>query len=529
MENFELRPARFGRRTLLSLFVLSMPMFASEHLPFSEGNTWRLELKGQPEYWIELQMSGVAVSTAGTQTARLDWRSPWGNYGMAVRSSGAGVFYEGIYDGKNTLQRFPAPAALFAAGRVGETWQSSIGKVTLTQTGLTVNANGKSYSNVSRYWVQYDSGSNQSWYLAPSVGFVQFGDGDSAFYLTSSRVTAELSTPPGPRGACPLLGLDANPVSTSTFSSTEMDLATAYAKSNGSRYADATATWAELEPTEGQYKLSALVSAVQRARAQGLTVSITLKPIDGPNRAIPDYLKNLAWDDARLISRWNSLLSNLASSLRTQSQLIHLSNEVDSYFSSRTGELSAYERFLWLSRQRLSLIWPGASVGIVFSYDTARTNDSIFRRLQWFGDHVAFTYYGFTGDSYRETKFVEGDIAQMQTMSYGRKILLTELGYPSGLVETGSADQKRYYEAATNALQRASGNIIAARFFQMHDMPSWVVDQFTTVYGFAADSLFVRYLGSLGLHDQSGRPKEAWSVFQQSALKFGSANSCTRN
>lgn len=529
MENFDVRPARFGRSAMLSLFVLSLPVFASEHLPFSEGNSWRLELKGQPQYWIELKMSQVAASTAGTRTARLDWISPWGNYGMAVRSSGAGVYYEGIYDDKNVVQKFPAPAALFAAGRLGESWQSSVGKVFLAQNGLNVTANNKKYSNVAHYWVQYDSGSSQSWYLAPGVGFVQFGDGDGAFYLTTSRVSPEVAVAPGKSGACPLLGMDANPVSTSTFSTSEMDLATSYAKSNGSRYADATATWEELEPSSGKYNLTSLVNAVTRARAQGLTVSVTLKPIDGPNRAIPSDLKALAWDDARLILRWNALLGNLATALRSHSQYVHLSNEVDSYFLGRQGELSAYERFLFLSRQRLTNVWPGASVGVVFSYDTLRRDDTIFRRLQWFGDHVAFTYYGFEGEAYRDTRYVEGDIAQMQTLSSGRKVLLTELGYPSGLVSSGTADQKRYYEATGRALERASGNIIGARFFQMHDMPAWVVDQFTTVYGFPAESMFVKYLGSLGLHDQSGRPKEAWSVFQQTALKFNSGTNCSQN
>lgn len=511
-----------GRRLMCSAVLaccFSVSSSASSGFPMAEGNWWRLESKTWQGLTIDVRLNQVRPGPAGTTHGEMELISPWGNYAFLIRLSPAGIFHEGFrFNGEES--RFAIPVALFPAGRAGESWTTMLGNVTLVSTNLNVSAAGEELKDVSLYRIEYWNGDRHSWMVSPTAGIVQFGEGAAAFVMSAKRANPPDARHPVRGGHCPLPGIDWNPSAAEGFSETSKDRVAAGIQP-WTRYVDIAATWSDLEPAPGQYRFSAILAELNRAAKNGAKVSLTLKPLDGPNRQLPANLTARAWNDGVLLSRWTNLLEALRKSMQGKIVWLHVANEVDSYFLPRQDELAAFESFLAATQVKLKADWPDVSVGLVHAYDTVRTNDSVFHRLLWFSDHIGFTYYGLDRLATRSRQSIEGDLTQLQLLSGDRRIVLTELGHPSDL-----GDQAGFYEQAMAVLVRASGRVEAARFFQLNELPKEVVSQLTTAYGYNAASPFVRFLASLGVHDSNGQAKQAWEVYRTGALRLQIPDSC---
>lgn len=491
-------------------------------MPLVTGNTWTLTHVASGTTMTLRVLTADEIS-AGVRRARLEWVTPWGfSQTMVVRSSSAGIEQEGVVYGSTTYS-FANPAPLFPEGNAGQTWSGSGTTSTLLSKSTSLTIGSTTYTNVRQYKVVYSDGTTLLWSLADGTGYVQFGDGASAIPLTASTVQPEpaaLRTVQTP-GPCPLLGADPNPPTGKTTDNVLTELQQA-----GSKFYEYSVTWKQLEPFPGVYDLSAVKASVAQAARYGMVAAMTLKTVDTNQRTIPTDLASLAWDNTLMVSRFRGLMRALAPALGTQTKWIQLANEVDNYFLARPTELGGFRTFFNAGRTELRTALPTLSVGLVFAYDSVRLADAAFLGLKDLGDHLGWTFYNLDGTATRAPQSIPVEMATLLQRSAGKPIILTEVGYPSSTAARSSLENQRlFYELMRTELQKVSGSVIAARFFQRTDLPASVVNQFLTYYG-TSSAEFAGYLGSLGLYTETGTAKPSWTEFTTTVRQFSATNAC---
>jgi hypothetical protein len=267
--------------------------------------------------------------------------------------------------------------------------------------------------------------------------------------------------------------------------------------------------------------MTVVAAAVQQAKSLGMTAAMTLKTIDSNSRTVPADLASKAWSDPIMITRFRNMLKVLGPLLGTTVKWIQLANEVDLYFPPRQAEIAGFKDFFDAGKIQLSTSAPSSSVGLAFSYDALRLNNQTFTQLKSLGTHMGFTFYNLDGTTTRPSNTIPVEIPTMIKLAAGKPIVLTEVGYPSAPGAGSSVQgQSEFYSLLFAELRKASGKIVAARAYQMTDLPMNVAASIASAYGYPAHSPFAYYLGSLGMATESGAYKPAYSVFQANLPLF---------
>ncbi|MBM3740397.1 MAG: hypothetical protein FJW39_31970 [Acidobacteria bacterium] len=497
---------------------------ATEFLPLMTGNSWTLASQSGSTMTLTVTSS---VVIGPVRRANLYWQTPWGNSLLIVRTSPVGVEHEGlVLDDAST--HFASPMGLFMEGPKGSSWTSQFGFSSLVDDDATVETRTWAYRGVRRYFVAYSETQHFHWFLARGVGFVQFGDGDGKFLLTSSRANAEPEAVAAKDfGPCPLPGIDANPAADLGSSVASYEAAMLTAVAGGSRYADIPVTWKQLEPQPGVYEWSKLIDPLWLATVYNMDVSVTLKTANTTGRELPADLVGRAWNDPVVLDRWSKLMTAVVARLNARVQWLNLANEVDFYFFERPGEIPAFREFFRTGDAVVQKLRPGLSTGLVFAHDSVRYTDRVFHQLNDLGRHVGFTYYNLDGIKARSPREVAIDFPWMVHLAGGKPVIITEFGYTSSPEAGGGPDEQRaFFINSFDALYRLSGKVRAARVFQMSDLPGEAVVDLARSLGQGANLTFVAHLGSLGIFHRTGVPKPAWDVFRHGAAVFSVPNAC---
>jgi hypothetical protein len=201
---------------------------------------------------------------------------------------------------------------------------------------------------------------------------------------------------------------------------------------------------------------------------------------------------------------------------------------VDTYFLYNPHQLKAFQRFYAAGKDEVKSSWPDVSVGVVFAFNDFRVSDSVFRALVPNCDHVSFTYYPIrTNMRLRKPAVARSDIAEMVEAAGDKKLILTEIGYPSAESLGSSVDlQNEFYRNAFDALQAQPNRIAGAAFFLMSDIPTDVVTVLTEYYHLSSDEAFTTFLATLGVHDLQGAEKPAWRMFADRTKQLRELEAC---
>lgn len=496
---------------------------AQELLPLAPGNSWRLSSGS-----VQATLSVTAFNVVnGVPRATLRFENPWFSYGLIVRETADGVLLEGVqYD--TGLNGYPEPVVLFGNGQNGQTWSSAPVTSTLASANNTIVTSAGTFRNVSRFDVMF-SGDTQTWYLAPSVGFVQFGTG-AGLRLSSFTLNAAGDAATTADADCPKVGITANPRATDEFSAAGKEQAFRAAVDGGSNFMTIAATWSDLEPSPGVYDFSSVAQQLALAGKYGVDAVFTIKTIDTLARPVPSDLASLNWDDPVLLSRWTDFLRALVPALNEKVRFLNLGNEVDTYLAANPGETEAFVRFVDAGTAVLTDAAPDVATGVVFGFDSWRISDSVFRRLYPGVNQVSFTYYDansqIPGTIQRGAADVPFDFADMLNAAGSKPLVLTETGYTSSADVGGGVDRQQDFYSAMFAQLAAAGNRAGgATFAFMSEFPPETIAALTIQYG--AGSPWVSWLGGLGLFDRQGNPKPAWDVFTSSAPALKANTGCT--
>jgi hypothetical protein len=511
---------------VLALFFALVAHTASaqvNYLPLALGNSWTLTAGS---YSGVLTVTSYSVVN-GTPRATIAFNNPWVPFSFLVRSTSTGILLEGIQytSGRNG---YPDPVMMLGQGTPGQTWTSPYLTATLVSNNNTITTPMGTYTNVLRYDLNF-AGSVETWYLAPSVGFVQFGTGAG---LVLSRLTLNPATTPATRsGACPIVGITANPHANGDFSEAGKLVALQSAISAGSNFMVIETSWAQLEPSPGSYNLSSISDQVSWAALLNQNAVLTIKTIDTTARAIPSDLATTAWNSSTMISRWQNLLKAVLPTLNSHIKWINLGNEVDPYLTSYPAELSPFAYFIQTGQNTIAATNPSISTGVVFSFDSYHLNNGVFLALNGQMKHIAFTYYDANSAVatavQRSPADVPYDFADMVTAAGTKPLILTEVGYSSSTaISSSTAMQQTFYGNALTAFANSGGKLTAASFSFMSDFPASTVASLAAAYGTSGVS-WVNWIAELGVFDQTGNPKPAWSTFQTQALALKGTTTCS--
>ncbi|HWP86055.1 MAG TPA: hypothetical protein VNN17_12740 [Terriglobia bacterium] len=509
-----------GAILLLSMVWASQPAAQAQtrYWPLRENQRWELRSPSVPQPMI------FEVEGRDGDEYRVRWDNPWVRATFYFRMSGNRILLSRLDMGAGVAEMPPETVYFDFDQRQGGSWTSQAGTMTVTARSRTVRTPAGEYRDCITIRAKGSDGGETFWTFAPDVGVVQFGEGRSAFLLTE----VALRSGGEPRGEPVagadrrthrlLVGIDCNPPPNEGFSPAAINKRFQMCVSAGMSFTKIHPKWNEVEPNPGRYNFAEVESHSARAAAHQIPIYLGIRTIDTQGRSMPAAYSGWKWDDPRMTAKLTALLEAMAAKMRGNVRWVAIGNEVDQYFKSRGGEIGPYATLLKNITPVVRRLWPGAAVTVNFTWEAAHEM-ARYRPITDRMEVFSFTYYPLNSDfTVRSPSQIEGHIKTLVQAAAGRPLILQELGYPSGSANRSSEDlQAQFVERSLRAAQSYGDKIIAINYLWMSDLPDSVVEEFAKYYQLPNAEKFKSYLATMGMFDKNGRPKKAWSVFQNLA------------
>lgn len=502
------------------------------YLPLEPGLRWELR---SPSNATPATFEVVGKSESGF---RIRSSHPWGTADWTLSRQGDTFVMTEYGNADAVMPLRDRPLYLDFGRGPGAKWRNSLGNFSIDSTSVTVQAKGRRFDNCIQ--IRHRAGgSNLVFVFAKGVGYVQFGEGSSAFVLdpAASRlpgsagpatpatppVTSSAREPKRPRGdrrrapASIHFGLTPN-----TFATEELSLETMTRRFNqaaepGATFFVANGEWAQLEPSPGRYNLDSVTQLLSVAAPAGLRISYTLRIVNTIYRNVPKDLERAAWNDPRMKKRLEDLLQRIAPPLRDHTDWFMIGYEIDGYFEKHPREFEAFVELYDFASARIKELIPGVRVSSTLAYSTGlRRLRGPLAPIDGHLDFLALTYIpiqpGFTVEP---PDVLPRDFQTMKEYAHGRKIVFQEIAYPTASVSGGSEDrQAEFYRLAFQEFARDPAAFDAVNFMNLADLSDAAASQYVSFYGMRGHEAFKGLLQTLGLFDKNGRPKKAWEVFR---------------
>jgi hypothetical protein len=518
----------------------------SQYLPLDEGRKWTLQssVTRQPIVIEVLDRQGPGY--------HIRFSSPFGTNEWLLEPRGE-KYYLTKFGANGQLADLPGDTLYFDfSARERANWSNLIGKMTVLRR------------EGDRILIQQASkGGKMVFGFEPGKGFVQFGEGSGAFLLSGgvestnressrgSRGSGGARQPaasdnepvahvPTPGGSAPSAPADPGPrrrddgaprrsagrvlfsITPNVFANESQSPQNLLKRFDmvtdaGMTFLVHNAKWNELEPKKGQYSLDGLSFNVSTAERLNIPIAYTFRLIETVDRAMPSDLKNERWTDSKLEERLMRVLEEIVPRFKGRVRWFMLGNEIDGYFGRHPNEIGDFAALFGKAKRKIKQLDPSIQVSSTLMYGGIRLLDGAMKPLNDQYDFLCFTYYPIRGDfTMKDPDIVANDVRIMRQYANGRKVLLQEIGYPSG--SANQSDEQKQARFVTNVFRelRANGDMIEAGcFWLLADLKDDFVRDLTRFYGITNSNTFRSFLQTLGMFDGQGRPKPAWEVYQQ--------------
>ncbi|MGC2047429.1 MAG: hypothetical protein WA635_02290 [Gallionella sp.] len=231
------------------------------------------------------------------------------------------------------------------------------------------------------------------------------------------------------------------------------------------------------------------------------------------SRTMPADIAGLAFNDPTVIARYDALIDQVVPYLNSSVNYVSLGNEVDTCFSTHSSEWAAYKALIEDARTYIHSLKPNIKVGVTTTFDGATfTQAANVASLNANMDVVILTYYPIsTSFLVRNPLTVDTDMASMVALAGNKPLVLQEWGYPSSSVLSSTEQMQADFITYTFSSWRqyGSGRIPFISFFKWHD---WNSTYCATLSGQSSGQPFYEFLCSLGLLNNNGTPKMAYSA-----------------
>lgn len=527
---------------------------SAQYLPLSVGAKWVLS---HPRENAKIT---IEVLERDGEGYRIRFASPWSTNEWTLKALD-GKYYMTSYGAGGKVMPLPEETLFFdfAAGE-GKKWSNVIGTMTLTAKNLNVSSATREYRGCIQV-KQASKGGNFLYTFAPNIGFVQFGEGKSAFVLDEAasqlkggasaeesrptphvpsrprQITQNRPTPtPSNRPSSPNDASASNAGSdrtgrlpgrllvgttVTTFpneSETPLNLMKRFQQTldAGVTYISGAGKWPELEPKKGKYNFEGLDFQVEYARKLDLSMSYTLRLIDTVKRDLPSDLNRKPWSDRELRARALGLIEALAPHFKDRVKWFMFGNEIDGYFNKHPDEIGDFVSLYTQVANRLKELAPDVQVSSTLMFGGVDTLDGSLKSLGDRLDFLSFTYYPVNPNfTVQDPGAPRRDFARMKQAAGDRKIVLQEIGYPTSPINNSSQEkQAEFFRNVFEQLRANRDTIVAGSFFLLADLRDKFVKDLTAYYGVDAE-VFRSFLQTLGMFDAQGKPKKSWEVFQE--------------
>jgi hypothetical protein len=357
-----------------------------------------------------------------------------------------------------------------------------------------------------------------------------------------AAVVAALTAEPQPARACfPLLPPGVHAGVNGPGTTPKMAAAYSAIVKSGGDLAQIGVTWADVEPTKGQYDFSGLLSSLQWAQSQGQHAIVGVNAINTNVLSIPKDLlskdgKNLrfglTWSSPEIVQRY-SLMVDQAARIAQLGGAVHFSvgNEVDGVLSSNKAMQYPFAEFIVYAKAAVTKATSAEmSVGVSYTWDAWKALRAV--KAPWLDimnnvtDGILLTWYPLQSNFSVMPPSVGADYfnEMVATLPDGKCVIQQELGYPSGYNNASSTDgsspaaQAAFYAAALSGAKNlepdAKRKLRGVMPFDLSDWTPATCEYFSQYYKVSSPA-FVEYLCTLGITAADGTGKPALDVVEQ--------------
>lgn len=243
---------------------------------------------------------------------------------------------------------------------------------------------------------------------------------------------------------------------------------------------------------------------------------LVIKTVDTNNRAVPQALTNLNFEDPVFVKQWEDMILLLSKNLPPNIKAIALGNEADVYFRDHPAETNAYLELMKSARSILKGAGVKAPIGIVTTYEGLQKDKALATKLQKGWDIVFMTYYPMNNQFEVLPPTETGKhLDEMIAFAGNRPLLLTEVGYPSSELNKSSEEkQAAFVKEFFTQLSSRSNKIPFANYFIQADFDGILLDFLESQYRMN-DERFRAFLSSTGLTKSDGTKKKSYFEFKK--------------
>lgn len=311
-----------------------------------------------------------------------------------------------------------------------------------------------------------------------------------------------------------LVGLDANLFANEGYSSHSVQARFQQARDAGVNLIYISPKWDEIETGREKYKLDDVEYQIGEAAQENLPAILHIRVIDTNQRAMPADLTAQPFDAQETGARLDRLLDALLPRLKGRVKYFLVGNEIDAYFDQHPGEVQAFAKLVARAGAHIRSRVPDAKISVSTTFagidDTPRLRP-ILAQTAFF----ALTYYPMSPDFVvRDPSTVNTDFSRIFAAAGGKRIFLQEVGYPTSA--TNGSSETKQAEVFSHVLDQVAANpgrFVGVNFTFMSDFSDSLVKSFSAYYRLPGLDRFSSFLKTLGMFDDRGRPKKAWSVF----------------
>ena len=316
-----------------------------------------------------------------------------------------------------------------------------------------------------------------------------------------------------PTGARPVLAITATPRTVPAPQPADFVAAIDSSMALGSKGIVQAYTWRALEPDSARLAVQQLIDDVRSARSRRLTVLLSVQTINTVKREVPAELTRVAWDDPRMVRRFERLLDALAPILGEITYL-SIGNEVAGHLASNR-EWGPYTRFMSQAVAAAHQRAPAVKVGATMEYVEAASQTGASRALIAESDVAIFTLYPFNleGFTVSPPTVAAPVFDNMLTLAGNKPVVLQELGYPaSPLNGSSEAMQAAFFTDAIAQWRVRKDRMPFVSLSLLHDLSPQSCTELGLYYNRPNQPSFAAFLCTLGLRRIDGSPKPAWSA-----------------
>jgi hypothetical protein len=266
--------------------------------------------------------------------------------------------------------------------------------------------------------------------------------------------------------------------------------------------------WTDIEVAPGVYSDRYLTAIDAYYSARGVSVSLTIRPVDAIHKNVPPDLAGEAFDSPAMIFRFFAVLDYMFAKLPTVTLAsVGIGNEVDEWLRLNPETFAAYRTFYNAALYHAKTLRPDVRIGVSANLHALVSGGraDLLEQLNEFSDVLLVLYYPVNFDFTVKPVSVVGPDVDALTARYPSKTIhFREAGYPTDFAPGGSYDaQQAFVTAMFQAWDAHADRIELVSFFRLTDFSPAQVDYYANYYQ-AQDATFRGFLAGLGLRTWFG-------------------------